>query len=224
MYGIHWQFNVGSSVTELWSNYDEYVLVVDDPVLSYITVPGVAEQALYLNNATSLMTISGENKFCLFNILNCTRGLTVSFWIHLAASSDTTIISNLYKSPSGHMYGYWIGVRDGQFITEVHVCDTQWTRVTSITVGMWDNIVMSWYKDNGIDLYINGLSTRNFSSSDILVSNGITCDNTDIHNTIILGGSIIEGNFTGGVYIDELRLTDNFLYNSDVITSVNDGK
>nr|XP_058946642.1 uncharacterized protein LOC131774603 [Pocillopora verrucosa] len=135
-------------------------LVGDDPVPEAHGAIVPLEGGLLLNGNDSWLDMGDFEGECLSNPDKCTAGLTFGVRIKLDDAAKSYKDEPHYIVDSGgsnkESRGFTLFVKDGKLYAVVSVPDEVWRVESDFALNAWQYIMVTWARENGLALYING--------------------------------------------------------------------
>ena len=172
-----------------------------------------------------------ENEFCFIELVQCPEGASIALWVKIMGHAGTWqgIISTM--AFYGHSTGtigpgfslfwaqqnavrYLVGKRTDGFSKEIAIPNSKF--LSDFSLKTWNHFVLT-YKNNDINLYINGVPRPDSEkiNAQYPVDNG-----QDYHGILSIGRVYVNldgPNFMGNVKIDEVFVWERELPYYDVI-------
>lgn len=121
-------------------------------------IQGIYGKAIYLNGEQQYLTSSTKLDSCLSNLDKCTAGFTMSMWLNFDTIMENTYI--LTNGGNAHMtQGFSFYYKNGQLNFVVSTSTDVWELTLvqiPVEVRTWHYYQLSWGKNSGAEVYIDG--------------------------------------------------------------------
>lgn len=225
-----WKFELisnpatGSVVPSVYDPIKGYFLG-DDTTFS--VVDGISGSGILFNNGSGHVKVRGEWKYCMFNIKNCTRGVAVSAWLKLFSDEDTPILANLNQSIDRTTYGFQLSMESGKLVWKAWYGGQTREVHAGVSIGIWTHVVGNWQIESPSDvsLFINGLNADAYNAPTFVRGKKLSAYFMEIiENDFYIGQTSSYNATESSFIIDEVRLTENFVYSTTKVGLLRSGE
>ncbi|XP_065639356.1 uncharacterized protein LOC100203426 isoform X12 [Hydra vulgaris] len=113
---------------------------------------------------------------CLADPKKCIKGFTIAIHIYFDKIVRQYKKEHCVIDTSGGGKGFTIFIANNKLNYKVVTDEQTWHLQTDLTVEIWEQIVMTWHKDKGLSVFVNGAfkDSETTSKKSVIVSNGPT--------------------------------------------------
>ncbi|XP_065670476.1 uncharacterized protein LOC100203426 isoform X25 [Hydra vulgaris] len=113
---------------------------------------------------------------CLADPKKCIKGFTIAIHVYFDKIVRQYKKEHCVIDTSGGGKGFTIFIANNKLNYKVVTDEQTWHLQTDLTVEIWEQIVMTWHKDKGLSVFVNGAfkDAETTSKKSVIVSNGPT--------------------------------------------------
>ncbi|XP_077977747.1 uncharacterized protein LOC144433313 [Glandiceps talaboti] len=168
----------------------------------------IFQNAVLLKGEGQWIDLGDFHECCVTDLASCDRGVTVSMWFKTGNLEEKLVI---LQSGTDTVNGLAFKFLMDHFEATVANSSVAWTARFTGEFNQWSQLVITWKYSEGLSVYIDGFLVTEDTTGAPTTDSGYTEESA----RVVLGQNKARNDKLAEVYIDELEITEEYMFDAE---------